>query len=165
LIGLCAGEEISMGYDEERVMQEYTREIDIIMKATRADPADEQARRTVASALVYSLASAKKRTGRNPSVADADLYKLAEAIGEANNKKECVTAIKRAFPRRWSTILGKYDFDWKIPECKATLLAGKARNRRSTRIEAEVENLEKNVKELDRHLEELAEEVRKHEEQ
>jgi archaellum component FlaC len=45
------------------------------------------------------------------------------------------------------------------------LLAWKAKNRRSTRIEAEVENLEKNVKELDRHVEELAEDVRKHEEQ
>jgi len=154
-----------MGYDEERVMQEHAKEIDIIMKATRADPADEQARRTVASALAYSLASAKKRTGRDPSVEDVDLYRLAEAIREANNQEECVTAIKQAFPRRWSTILERYDLDWKIPECKTMLLAWKAKNRRSTRIEAEVENLEKNVKELDRHVEELAEDVRKHEEQ
>ncbi len=154
-----------MGYDEEQVMREHAKEIDIIMKATKAGPGDEQERRTVASALAYSLASAKKRTGKDPSVEDTDLYKLAEAIREANNQEECVTAIKRAFPRRWSIILEKYELDWKIPECKALLRARKATNRRSTRIEAEVENVEEDIKELDRHIEELAEEIRKHEEQ
>jgi hypothetical protein len=67
LTGLCTGKETPIRYDEERVMQEYARDIDTIMKATRADPADEQARRTVASALAYSLAGAKMRTGKNPS--------------------------------------------------------------------------------------------------
>lgn len=154
-----------MRYDQEQVMREHAREIDIIMKATRASPGDEQERRTVAAALAYSLARAKKRTGKDPSVEDTDLYKLAETIREANNEEECVTAIKRAFPRRWSIILEKYDLDWKIPECKALARTRKAKSRRSTRIKAKVENVEKKVKELDRHIEDLAEEIRKHEEQ
>lgn len=153
-----------MAYKEEQVMREHAREIDVIMQATRAGPADEQERRTVASALAYSLAIAKKRTGKDPSVEDTDLYKLAEAIRESNNQEECVTAIKRTFPRRWSVILEKYELDWKIPECKEVLRARKAKNRQSSRIEAEVENVEKDVKELDRHIEELVEEVRKRKE-
>ena len=76
-----------MGYDVTHVMREYTKEIDFIMTATRAGPEDVQERGKVASALTYSLAAAKKRTGKTTSVEDTDLYKLAQAIREAGSQE------------------------------------------------------------------------------
>ncbi len=149
-----------MGYDVTHVMREYTKEIDFIMTATRAGPEDVQERGKVASALTYSLAAAKKRTGKTTSVEDTDLYKLAQAIREAGSQEDCAAAVKRAFPRRWSIIFERYDLDWKIPECKTALRAGKAKKRRPSGIEAEVETLEKDVKGLDRDLEALTKQIR-----
>lgn len=155
--------EIDMAYNVERVMQKYAKEIDFIMTATKVGPADVRERERVTSALKYSLAVARNEAGQNPSAEDTDLYKLAEAIRLANNQEECVAAIKRAFPCSWSIILETYDLDWKIPECKTMLRAGRTRHHPSSRIGSEVETLEQDVKALDRHLEELAEEVRKRE--
>jgi hypothetical protein len=104
---------------------------------------------------------------RARSVKDTDLYRLAQAVKQAGDQQECAELVKRAFPRRWSIIFEKYNFDWKLS----------CRDMRPTRrkepptkmaegpisgIEEEVQSLEKTMKELDEHVGELTKEVRKH---
>ena len=153
-------------YEKESLLREHAKEITEIIEATREDPENEEIRAEIAATLSDSL-NRKKMRAR--SVKDTDLYRLAQAVKQAGDQQECAELVKRAFPRRWSIIFEKYNFDWKLS----------CRDMRPTRrkepptkmaegpisgIEEEVQSLEKTMKELDEHVGELTKEIRKHEE-
>jgi hypothetical protein len=148
---------------KEEYTRQYAKEITEIIEATTADPEDTDARFTIAEALAYSLDQAKSKTGKDQSVKDTDLYKLAEVMKHAGSQEECAMALKRAFPRRWSTILEKYNFNWKI-SCTPIIAGKKLRKAPLDQFEEKVEDLEKIVKDLEGEVGELKQEVRKYEE-
>jgi hypothetical protein len=101
-------------YDTESLLQEYAEEITGIIEATRTDPGDDLVRTEIAAALAESLNKQKAKTGKDLSIKDTDLYRLAQAVKEGKDEHERMLNVKRAFPRRWSLIFDKYNFDWNV---------------------------------------------------
>jgi NTP pyrophosphatase (non-canonical NTP hydrolase) len=153
-------------YEKESLLREHAKEITEIIEATREDPENEEIRAEIADALSDSL---NKKKMRARSVKDTDLYRLAQAVKQAGDQQECAELVKRAFPRRWSIIFEKYNFDWKFSckEMKPTRRKEPAKKMAEgpiNGIEEEVQGLERTIKELDEHVGELTKEIRKHEE-
>ena len=165
---VCSKGEAQM-HDTESLLREYAKEITEIIEATKSDPGNDLVRTEIAAALAESLNRQKKRAGKDLSVKDTDLYRLAQAVKEGRDEHERTLNVKRAFPRRWSIICDKYNFDWKI-SCKdlsAVRRKGPPRKRAKSptgSIEGEIEGLEKTMKKLDEQIGELTEEIRKREE-
>jgi hypothetical protein len=101
-------------YDTESLLQEYAQEITEIIEATGTDPGDDLVRTEIAAALAESLNEQKTKTSQDISIKDTDLYRLAQAVKEGKDEHERMLNVKRAFPRRWSLIFDKYNFDWNI---------------------------------------------------
>ena len=67
-------------YDTESLLQEYAEEITEVIEATRTDPGDDLVRTEIAAALAESLNKQKEKTGKDLSIKDTDLYRLAQAV-------------------------------------------------------------------------------------
>jgi hypothetical protein len=156
-------------YDTESLLQEYAEEITRIIEATRTDPGDDLVRTEIAAALAESLNKQKTKTGKDISIKDTDLYRLAQAVKEGKDERERMLNVKRAFPRRWSLIFDKYNFDWNVSYRVMKVERRKGPSKKigespTGSVEGEIEGLERTMKKLDEHVEELTGEIRKHEE-
>jgi len=152
--------------EKDSFLREHAKEITEIIEATRENPENEQIRAEIAAALLDSL-HRKKMKAR--SVKDTDLYRLAQAVKQAEGEQGCAELVKRAFPRRWSIIFEKYKFAWKFSCREIRPTRRKEPPKRTAKsltseIEEEIQGLETTMKELDEHVGELAREIRKHEE-
>jgi hypothetical protein len=156
-------------YETESLLREYAKEITEIIEATRTDPGNDLVRTEIAAALAESLNKQKTKTGKDLSIKDTDLYKLAQALKEGNDENERMLNVKRAFPRRWSLIFDKYNFDWNVSreDVKTVRRKGPSRKKEKSStgsVEGEIKGLERTMKRLDEAVEELTGEIRKHEE-
>ncbi len=148
-------------HEEAALLRDHGREITEIIEATKEDSEDRGVREEVAAALAHSLNEEEKSRGTR-SIESTDLYRLAQAVRQARDERECAILVKKAFPAEWSIIFEKYDFNWKF-SCR-DVEAAKKTTQGPGGIEEEIEELEETVKELDEHVAELAEEIRKHDE-
>ena len=87
-------------YETDSLLHEYVKEITEIIEATKNDPGNDLVRTEIAAALAESLNKQKKKTGKDLSVKDTDLYRLAQAMKEGRNEHERTLNVKRTFPRR-----------------------------------------------------------------
>jgi hypothetical protein len=125
-----------MAHDRDSILQQYPKEITHILKATTADPNDENARLKVATTLARALLFTKIRTGEDRTPADTEVYKLATVIRQAKTREQFDALIKDAVPKVKSGILEKYDLAWKPPwAAEKESAQKKTRGRRAKKAE------------------------------
>ena len=104
-----------MTYSREWILEQYPAIITDILKATKENPEDEEARSKVALSLVRSLSGSKRRTGKDVSPQDTEIYKLARAVQQAHTMEELDALLKETLPRAGKGIFTKYKLDWNLP--------------------------------------------------
>jgi len=107
-----------MTYSRESILEQYPVIITDILKATKENPENEEARSKVALSLVRSLSGSKRRTGKDVSPQDTELYKLAVAVQQADTTEELDALLKETLSRAGKGILTKYKLDWNLPGAK-----------------------------------------------
>ncbi len=100
-----------MTYSRESILEQYPAIITDILKATKENPENEEARSKVALSLVRSLSGSKRRTGKDVSPQDTELYKLAGAVQQAHTTSEFDALLEETLPRAGKSILTKYKLD------------------------------------------------------
>ena len=151
-----------MTYSRESILEQYPAIITDILKATKENPEDEQARSKVALSLVRSLSGSKRRTGKDVSPQDTELYKLAGAVQQAHTTDEFDALLKETLPRAGKGILTKYKLDWNLPgkRKRRGRVAGEAapaQEPSASDIIARIENLELSLNRIEKQLSTLEE--------
>lgn len=139
--------EAAMTYSRESILEQYPAIITDILKATKENLEDEEARSKVALSLVRSLSGLKRRTGKDVSPEDTELYKLATAVGQAHSTEELDALLKETLPKAGRGILTKYKLDWNLPGTRkrrgrVAREAAPAQEEPAPDIIARIENLE-----------------------
>jgi hypothetical protein len=103
-----------MTYSRESILEQYAALITDILKATKENPEDEEARAKVALSLVRSLSATKRRTGKDVGPEETELYKFASAIQQAHTTEELDALLKETLPKAGKGIFAKYKLDWNL---------------------------------------------------
>jgi hypothetical protein len=151
-----------MTYDRESILQQYPAIITDILKATKENPEDEEAHARVALSLVRSLSDSKRRTGKNVSPQDTELYKLAWAVQQADTTEELDALLKETLPKAGKGILTKYKLDWNLPGARkrkgrVAREAAPAQGASTSDIIARIENIELSLSRIEKQLSTLEE--------
>jgi len=151
-----------MTYSRESILEQYPAIITDILKATKENPENEEARSKVALSLVRSLSGSKRRTGKDVSPQDTELYKLAGAVQQAHTTEELDALLKETLPRAGKGIFTKYKFDWNLPgkrkrRERAARRAAPAQEEPASDIIARIENLELSLNRIEKQLSTLEE--------
>jgi hypothetical protein len=146
-----------MAYSRESILEQYPEIVTDILKATKDDPEDEEARSKVALSLVRSLSGLKRRTGKDVSPEDTELYKLATAVGQAYSTDELDALLKETLPKAGKGILTKYKLDWNLPGTRkrrgrAAREAAPAQVAPASDIITRIENIEAAVSRIEKQL-------------
>ena len=146
-----------MTYDRESILQQYPAIITDILKATKENPEDEEARARVALSLVRSLSGSKRRTGKDVSPQDTELYKLAGAVQQAHTMKELDALLKETLRRAGKGILTKYKLDWNLPGARkrkgrAAREAAPALGASTSDVIARIENIDLSLSRIEKRL-------------
>jgi hypothetical protein len=104
-----------MAYDRESILQQYPKEITHILKATTADPKDDEARMNVATTLARVLSFTKRRTGEDRTPRDTEVYKVAAAVRQAKGQEQFEALLQQIVPKVKSGVLKKYNLTWNVP--------------------------------------------------
>jgi hypothetical protein len=104
-----------MAYDRESILQQYPKEITHILKATTADPKDDEARMNVATTLARVLSFTKRRTGEDRTPRDTEVYKVAAAVRQAKGQEQFEALLQQIVPKVKSGVLKKYNLAWNVP--------------------------------------------------
>jgi hypothetical protein len=150
-----------MTYSRESILQQYPAIITDILKATKENPEDEEAREKVALSLVRSLSGSKRRTGKDVSPQNTELYKLAEAVQQAHTMDELDVLLKETLRRAGKGILAKYKLDWSLPRKRRgrapAQKAAPAQEAPASDIITRIENIEASLRRIEKQLSTLEE--------
>jgi hypothetical protein len=149
-----------MTYNRESMLQQYPAIITDILKATNENPEDEEARGKVALSLVRSLSGSKRRTGKDVSPQDTELYKLAAVVRQAHTTDELDALLKETLPKAGKGIFTKYKLDWNLPGARkrrgrAGREAAPAQVAPASDIVARIENIELSLSRIEKQLSNL----------
>ena len=152
-----------MKYTRESILQQYPALITDILKATKENPEDEEARAKVALSLVRSLSATKRTTGKDVTPKDTELYNLATVVGQAHTAEELDALLKETLPKAGKGILTKYKLEWSLPGAKKR--RGRATAQKaaaspvapSPDIIARIENIERSLSRVEKQLSTLEE--------
>ena len=152
-----------MTYSRESILEQYPAIITDILKATKENPENEEARSKVALSLVRSLSGSKRRTGKDVSPQDTELYKLAATVQQAHTMDELDALLKETLHRAGKGILTKYKLDWNLRGKRkrrgraAGEEAAPAQGAPASDIVARIENLEFSLSRIEKQLSTLKE--------
>ena len=105
-----------MTYSRESILEQHPALITDILKATKENPEDEEARAKVALSLVRSLSATKRRTGKDVAPQETELYKFASVVQQAHTTEELDALLKETLPKAGKGIFAKYKLDWNLPK-------------------------------------------------